>query len=72
MKHPPTEIELGSLLARMRLSARELIRKVEPLYLELGLDAKEVVDDALLDAMARHPVLINRPIVSVETSARLC
>jgi arsenate reductase len=72
LKQPPTKKELGSLLARMRLSGRDLIRKAEPLYLELGLEREEVSEDALLEAMVQNPVLINRPIVAVETSARLC
>jgi arsenate reductase len=72
MKQPPTKMELKSLLTRMKLSAHDVIRKVEPLYLELGLDAKETSDDALLDAMVQNPVLINRPIVATHNSARLC
>jgi arsenate reductase len=72
LKQPPTKTELGSLLTRMRLSGRDVIRKVEPLYLELGLEGKEVNEDALLQAMVQNPVLINRPIVAVESSARLC
>ena len=72
LKQPPTKKELASLLARMGLSGRDVIRKAEPLYLELGLDRKEENDDALLEAMVQNPVLINRPIVAVENSARLC
>jgi arsenate reductase len=72
LKQPPTKKELGSLVARMKLSARDVIRKAEPLYLELGLDRREVNDDALLDAMVQNPVLLNRPIVAVGSSARLC
>jgi arsenate reductase len=72
MKHPPTKAELKSLVVRMKVSARELVRKVEPLYMELGLNAKEVSDEALFDAMAQNPILINRPVVAVASSARLC
>ena len=72
MKQPPSKAELISLVSRMGLSARDVIRKVEPLYLELGLDAKATSDDALLDAMVQNPVLINRPIVAAHSSARMC
>lgn len=72
LKHPPTKVELKSLAVRMHASARELVRQVEPLYMELGLNAKDVGDEALFDAMVQNPVLINRPIVAVTSSARLC
>ena len=72
LKQPPTKQELASLIVRMKVSGRDVIRKSEPLYFELGLDCEEVDDDKLLDAMVQNPVLINRPIVAVESSARLC
>jgi arsenate reductase (glutaredoxin) len=40
---------------------REMVRAKEPVYSELGLDSAGV--DQLLDAMAAHPILIQRPIV---------
>jgi arsenate reductase len=72
MMQPPSKAELKSLIIRMGLSARDVIRTVEPLYLELGLDTKETGEDALLDAMVQNPVLINRPIVATHSSARMC
>jgi len=56
----------------MGLSAREVIRKVEPLYLELRLDTKDTDEDALIEAMIQNPILINRPIVATHSSALMC
>lgn len=65
-----------ALLAQMSMTVRQLIRSREPLYRELGLDGKDVGQEELLDALAEHPALINRPIVVVEngekTATRLC
>jgi arsenate reductase len=72
LKAPPTRDELKSLIARMGIRTREVVRIKEPLFRELGLDEKDVDDDELLDAMIAHPVLINRPIVVTESAVRLC
>lgn len=72
LKTPPTKTELRTLAANMKLSVRDVVRKLEPLYVELGLDADSVDDDTLLDAMVKNPVLINRPIVAASHSARMC
>jgi arsenate reductase len=52
--------------------ARETLRSKEAVYGELGLDAPGVDDEALLDAMLAHPVLINRPFVVTPKGVRLC
>ena len=76
MKTPLTRAEIAALLAQMNITVRQLVRSREPLYRELGLDEKDVGQEELLDALAEHPALINRPIVVVEngghTAARLC
>jgi arsenate reductase len=72
LKTPPTREELKSLIARMNLSARDIVRKKEPLFRELRLDERDVGEDELLDAMIENPILINRPIVVTERAARLC
>lgn len=68
---PLTRDELKSLAARMKRPVRELARTYEPLYEELGLGAA-ANDDQFLDAMAKHPELVNRPILATENSARMC
>ena len=53
---------LTSLLKKLGMNARELMRTKEDIYKELGL--KDVDDEAeLIEAMLQHPSLIERPIV---------
>lgn len=47
----------------MGISAREMVRTKEPIYKELGLDAREASDDELIRLMAENPDLMQRPIV---------
>lgn len=72
LKTPPSRAMLESLLSRMGITARELLRTKEPQVAELGLDAPEATEQQLLDAMMKHPVLINRPIVVSPLGVRLC
>lgn len=59
---PPCRSEIVELLAKLGISARELMRTKEDLYKELGL--AKVNDEAkLIDALAEHPRLIERPII---------
>lgn len=61
LRNPPSVDELRELLARLGVGARDLVRTNEAEYAELGLDGAD--DEALLEAMAAHPVLIQRPVV---------
>lgn len=72
LKTPPTRTVLRDLLARAGLSVREVLREKGTPYLELGLDDPALGDDELLDAIERHPVLINRPLVVTDLGVRLC
>ncbi|HEX2114404.1 MAG TPA: arsenate reductase (glutaredoxin) [Alphaproteobacteria bacterium] len=63
MRTPPSAKELKSLLAKLRLKPRELMRKKEPPYAALKLDNEKLSEDALIKAMVENPVLIERPIV---------
>lgn len=72
LKTPPTREELLSLLKRMEIPVRDLVRAKEPLFAELGLGAEGVSDDDLVTAMLAHPILMNRPVVVTERGARLC
>ena len=69
---PPAREDLVRMLAAAGLRARDAIRTKESLYMELGLDADGVTDDALIDAMLAHPVLMNRPFVVTPKGVRLC
>ncbi len=72
LKTPPTRAELKDLIARMNLAARDVVRRREPLFRELGLDDRDVGEEELLDGMIEHPILINRPIVVTDAAVRLC
>ena len=56
------------LVAEMGAKARDVVRAKEPLFKELGLE--DASERELIDAMAKHPVLLNRPIVAVKKGAR--
>lgn len=63
LETPPSSDELTVLLDMLGMTPRDLMRKGEPEYAELGLDDPSLDDTALLTAMANHPRLIERPIV---------
>jgi arsenate reductase (glutaredoxin) len=58
-----TEADLRGLLKKLRLSASEILRKVKPVAKQLGIGKKEFSDQELIALMAKHPDLIQRPIV---------
>jgi arsenate reductase len=72
LKSPPSRAELQRLIKRMNVSPREILRWKESLAKELRLDKDTSSDNALLDAMAAHPILINRPIVVTQRTVKLC
>ena len=72
LKNPPSRDELKRLYDRAGISPREGLRTKEPLAEELGLNRPGVSDDEVLDAMMKHPVLIERPIVETTNGVRLC
>jgi arsenate reductase len=72
LKTSPQPATLRELLARMDISARELLRSKEALYSELALDQPDLDEQTLIAAMAAHPQLINRPIVESPRGAALC
>ncbi len=72
LETPPDRAVLQDLLARLKLAPRALMRRKEAVYSELGLDDPAKSDAALIDAMAAHPILIERPIVLTEKGAVLC
>jgi len=72
LKTPPSRAELLALLARMGLTPRQILRQKGTPYAELGLDDPSLSDDALLDAIAAHPILIERPIVVTPLGVKLC
>lgn len=72
LKTPPTRAMLVGLIARAGLTPRQALREKGAPYAELGLGEKSLSDDALIDEMIAHPILINRPIVVSPIGVRLC
>jgi arsenate reductase len=72
LAHPPSRARLVELIAAAGLSVRDAIRQKGTPYDALGLGAPALGDDALLDAMLAHPILINRPFVQTALGTRLC
>ncbi|PEQ11643.1 arsenate reductase (glutaredoxin) [Novosphingobium sp. PC22D] len=72
LKTPPSRDMLTRLIARMGISARELLREKGTPYAERGLGDPALSEAQLLDAMMAHPILINRPIVVSPKGVRLC
>ena len=76
LKTPLSQGAIAELAKRMNVPIRSLARRREPLFRELGLDERDVTEEELLDAIAQHPILLNRPIVVVQngekTTVRLC
>lgn len=69
---PPTETELRSLIKKTGGSVRDIVRQKGTPYDELDLGNSKWTDEELIQFMLEHPILMNRPIVSNETKARLC
>ncbi len=72
MMTPPGKDRLRSLVAAMGITVRELLRQKGTPYDELGLADAKWSDEQLLDFIALHPVLMNRPIVETPLGTRLC
>ncbi len=72
LKTPPSRALLVELIDRAGMTPRELLREKGTPYAELGLGDTSLSDDALVDAMMTHPILINRPLVVSPLGVKLC
>ena len=72
VKTPPSRERLMALINAMGGDVRAVIREKGTPYAELGLANSNLSDDALIDAMLQHPILINRPIVVTSKGVKLC
>ena len=72
LKSPPARAMLEQLIERMGIMPRDLLREKGTPYAELGLGDPSRSNEALLDAMMAHPILINRRIVVSPKGVRLC
>ncbi len=72
LSSPPSRGRLAELIARAGLTPRDLLREKGTPFAELGLSDPSLSDDALIDAMVEHPILINRPLVVSPMGVKLC
>jgi arsenate reductase len=71
LEQPPSAAELRSILQKLGIGARQLLRKGEAEYRELGLKDESLSESELIEAMTKHPRLIERPIVLANGKAAL-
>ncbi len=72
LKTPFTREKLESLVEKMPISLRDLMRQRGTPFEELGLGDESLSDAQLIDAMLKHPILMERPVVETDKGVRLC
>lgn len=72
LETPPDETTLRSLINRMGLTPRQVLRTNVPEFAQYGLDRTDLSDDDIIAAMLTAPILINRPIVVTDKGVKLC
>ncbi len=72
LKTPPDRSTMVKLIADAGLTVREALRKKDTPFDDLGLGDPQKTDDQLLEAIERHPILLNRPFVVTPLGTRLC
>jgi arsenate reductase len=72
LKTPPARALLVELINRAAMRPRDLLREKGTPFAELGLQDARLSDEALIDAMIEHPILINRPLVVTPLGVKLC
>jgi len=72
LKTPPTRAMVRRLAARAGIILRDLLRETGTPYAALNLGDPALTEDELLDAIAAHPILMNRPVVVSPKGVRLC
>jgi arsenate reductase len=71
-KTPPSAAEIKMALKAMGMKPRDLLRRKNTPYDELGLDDPKLSDTQLIETMAEHPLLMERPVVHTKKGTRLC
>ncbi|MGF7163083.1 arsenate reductase [Rhodoligotrophos appendicifer] len=71
LKTPPAEAILTDILKKLNKTPRDLIRRQETPYQELGLDNPELSDQELMHALSANPILLQRPIVTANGQAAI-
>jgi len=71
LQNPPNVETLASIIQALGCKPRDIIRKKEPVYKELGLGDASISDEKILEAMIANPILIERPIVMANGKAAI-
>jgi len=71
LETPPDAAQLADILKKLGMSPRELMRKGQSEYKEMGLNDPQLSDEALIEAMLKSPILIERPIVLANEKAAI-
>jgi arsenate reductase len=72
LKTPPSRAAMQALLKAMGMKPRDILRRKGTPYEELGLDDPALTDDQILDHLAAHPILMERPVVKTAHGVRVC
>ena len=72
LKTPPSRDRVVALVSAAGITLRQALRQKDTPYDALGLADVSLSDDALLDAIEQHPILLNRPFVETPIGTRLC
>lgn len=72
LRTPPSRVLLRQLLDRAGMSVRDILREKGTPFADLGLGDTSLSDEALLDAIEAHPILMNRPLVVSPKGVKLC
>jgi len=71
LETPPTYEQLTSILTKLNMQPRDLIRKGQAEYRQMDLDDDQLSDEQLIAAMLKSPILIERPIVLANNKAAI-
>ncbi len=63
LETPPDADQIAHFLHTLGITARDLMRRKEPIYQQLALDAENITQAQLIDAICQHPILMERPVV---------
>ena len=69
LENPPSAEEISSILQKLGLSSRDIIRKGEEEYKLLNLKDQSLTENELISIMSENPKLIERPIVVKDDKA---
>jgi arsenate reductase len=72
LKTPPSRATMQALLKAMDMTPRDILRRKGTPYEELNLDDPRLTDDQILDHLAAHPILMERPVVKTAHGVRVC